>query len=166
MEIFTDGSFNGFRRRGRGIRTLCAIVLLALILPCIRVSAAETAEGEAESVLQWITEKAADEELDIGDEESIEQAIAEGEEKFGVTLTDNEKEKIITVLQKIDSIGLNAEEMLEQAKELYHKYGTEVVLEANEAIDEAVEGAVESVKKSFVASLKEAVQGFFKNLFS
>lgn len=166
METFTDGFSNESRRRGRGIRTLCAIVLLALILPCLYVSAAETAEGEAESVLQWMTEKAADEELDIGDEESIEQAIAEGEEKFGVTLTDDEKEKIITVLQKIDSIGLSAEEMLDQAKELYHKYGTELVLEANEAIDEAVEGAVESVKKSFVTSIKEAVQGFFKNLFS
>ncbi|MCM1253912.1 MAG: DUF1002 domain-containing protein [Clostridium sp.] len=126
----------------------------------------EVGSDEIEALIAWLKNKIASKELDIGDEQSVREAIAEGEKTFGVSLTEDEKNKILDLLKKLDSLGLNADYLIEQAQSLYEKYGLEIVESANKAINEAVENAVASAVKGFFQDLADAVSGFFKNLFS
>lgn len=121
---------------------------------------------EVEALLAWLKGKVANGELDTGKEESVRNAIAEGEEKFGITLTEKEKQQIVSLLKKLDSIGLDADYLMQQAQQLYEKYGLGIVENANEAINQAVESAVETAASNFMQQLKESITGFFKNLFS
>ena len=81
-------------------------------------------------------------------------------------MTEEEKEQIISLLKKLDSLGLDADYLIDQAQQLYEKYGLGIVENANEAINEAVESAVETAAKNFVQEVKESITGFFKDLFS
>lgn len=121
---------------------------------------------EVEALLAWLKNKVANGELDTGEEESVRNAIVEGEQQFGITLSEKEKQQIVSLLKKLDAIGLNADYLMEQAQQLYEKYGLGIVENANEAINQAVESAVETAASNFVQQLKESVTGFFKNLFS
>lgn len=132
---------------------------------------AESIQGEAgadevTALIAWLKNKIASKELDIGDEQSVREAIAEGEKTFGISLTETEKDRIIELLKKLDSLGLNADYLIEQAQSLYEKYGLTIVENANEVINEAVENAVVSAVKGFIQDLADAVSDFFKNLFS
>lgn len=120
---------------------------------------------EAEALIAWLKGKVASGELDIGDEESIRAAIAEGEKAFGISLTEEDKQQIIALLKKLDSLGLNADYLLEQAQNLYEKYGLSIVENANEVINEAVENALTSAVKGFFENLTTSISDFFKNLF-
>ncbi len=126
----------------------------------------EAGSDEAEALIAWLKNKVASKELDIGDEESVRETIAEGERIFGISLTEEEKQRIIDLLGKLDTLGLNADYLIEQAQGLYEKYGLGIVENANEAINEAVGGAIKSAVEDFIQSLSDAVSGFFKNLFS
>ena len=55
---------------------------------------------------------------------------------------------------------------MDQAKDLYQKYSTKLVNQANDAINEAVGSAVEDAVNSFFQSLKQTVTDFFNNLLS
>ncbi len=125
----------------------------------------EVSTQEAEALIAWLKGKIANGELDISNEESVKNTIAEGEKTFGVSLTEEEKEKIISLLQKMGSLGLNADDLINQAQQLYEKYGLGIVENANEAINEAVESAVAAAVKNFVEGVKTSVSEFFKNLF-
>ncbi|MDE5931064.1 MAG: DUF1002 domain-containing protein [Lachnospiraceae bacterium] len=126
----------------------------------------DSGSDEAEALIAWLKGKVAGGELDIGDEESIRAAIAEGEQTFGISLTEEDKQRVIALLKKLDSLGLNADYLLEQAQALYEKYGLSIVENANEAINEAVESALTSAFKGFFENLKTSVSEFFENLFS
>ena len=121
---------------------------------------------EAEALIAWLKGKVAGGELDIGDEESIRAAIAEGEKAFGISLKEEDKQQIIALLKKLDSLGLNADYLLEQAQALYEKYGLSIVENANEAINDAVENALTSAVKGFFENLTTSISDFFRSLFS
>ncbi|MDD6811217.1 MAG: DUF1002 domain-containing protein [Lachnospiraceae bacterium] len=126
----------------------------------------EVGSEDVEALIAWLKGKIANGELDTGDEESVQKAIAEGEQTFGITLTDGEKERIVSLLKKLDSLGLDADYLIEQAQQLYEKYGLNVVENANEAINEAVENALAEAAKNFVNDVKDSIAGLFKDLFS
>lgn len=121
---------------------------------------------EVEALMAWLKGKIASGELDTGDEESMRKILEEGEQSFGVTLTEEEKQQIIALLKKLDSLGLDADYLIEQAQKLYEKYGLDLVENANEAINEAVGNAVTTAVKNFFQNIKTSVVDFFKNLFS
>lgn len=126
----------------------------------------DAGSDEAEALIAWLKNQIASKELDIGNEESVREAIAEGEKIFGVSLTEAEKAQIIELLKKLDSLELNADYLVRQAQSLYEKYGLDIVETANEAINEAIGKAVTSAVKGFFQDLADAVSDFFKNLFS
>lgn len=120
---------------------------------------------DVEAFIAWLKNLVAVGDLDTSDEESIRKAIEEGEEKFGVTLTEDEKTKIVSLLKKLDDLGLDGSYLTSQAEDLYEKYGMDIVNHTSEAIDEAIDNAVEKASKSFFESLKESFSSFFSNLF-
>ena len=48
------------------------------------------------------------------------KAVSEGEKEFDVTLTKEQKDKIISVINKIRRLGISPEYLLEQIEEMYN----------------------------------------------
>lgn len=146
-------------RRHRSIKRLgvlfllcvsCVVVMLVLTL-AHRDQGTEDGKGE-ETIVGWMIEQIAAGEIELSDEESIRQAIDEGEERFGITLTEENKDRVVNFMLKLDTIEEEAGDYMEQAKELYRKYSTEFVEEANDTINGKLKNA-----------LKDAVHSFFQS---
>jgi len=120
---------------------------------------------DVEALIAWLKNMIATGKLDTSDEKSIRDTIAAGEAQFGVTLSKEEEDDIVNLLKKLDSLGLNGSYLINQAENLYEKYGSDVVNQASEAVNEAVEQAVSQATQSFFQSIKESFSDFFKGLF-
>lgn len=120
-------------------------------------------DEEVEQLIAYIKQKIANGELET--EEDIRAAIGEGEKQFGVTLSEEEVQRIVDLMNKLDSMGLNSEYLIAQAEKLYNKYGADLVNHADEAISEAVSDAVNNAAKGFFESVKDSVKEFWDNLF-
>lgn len=103
----------------------------------------------AEKIIDFIREKL--EEGELENDEDISTAIEEGEDKFNVRLTEDEKDKILQSIQKIKELGLDPEKFLDQASEI-----------CDDAKQELITETEKKVKTSFVNS----VTGFFHDMGS
>ena len=119
---------------------------------------------DVEALMAWLKNMIATGKLDTSDENSIRQTISEGEKQFGVTLTDDEKKQRQALIRKINESNLQLD-LNKQAENLYKKYGSDVVNQAQDVINEAVGNAVSQATQSFFSSIKESFTGFFSNLF-
>ncbi len=127
-------------------------------------SATKSADDEdIEELIAYIKGKLASGELETEDE--IRDAIIEGEEKFGVTLSDEDIEKIIGLMKKIEKLGIDPEMLLSQAKDLYDKFGDSILEEPEKAIKEAAGSAVKNAFEKMAESIKTTVTNFFDSLF-
>lgn len=128
------------------------------------ITTGELAAGEnneeIEELIAFIKAKLAAGELTT--DQDIQEAIKEGEEKFSVSLTDEEKEKILQVMHKIKELGLDPEKLLDQAKDLYAKFGDELINNAEEVIKNSFKESV----SNFFSDMGSTVKNFFSNLFS
>ncbi len=112
---------------------------------------------DVEALVAFIKEKIAAGELET--EEDIRKAIADGEETFGVSLGDSDKEQIVQVMLKVKQLNLDPNMLLDQAVGLYDKYGDDIV---NHLQDE---GFFDSIG-NFFQNLGKSVTDFFSGLFS
>jgi len=128
------------------------------------ITTGELADGEnseeIEELIAFIKAKLAAGEL--ATDQDIQEAIKEGEEKFQVTLTEEEKQKILDVMHKIKELGLDPEKLLDQAKDLYNKFGDELMNNAEQAVKESVKASV----SRFFTDFGNRIKDFFLNLFS
>lgn len=123
------------------------------------IAAGENSE-EVEELIAFIKAKLAAGELTT--DQDIQKAIKEGEEKFNVSLTDEEKEKILQVMHKIKELGLDPEMLLNQAKDLYNKFGDELINNAEEAVKQTLKESV----TGFFADFGNRIKDFFGSFFS
>ncbi len=146
------------------------IVLCLLSVVCIwgmtATASEETEQKESDSIVGFMIQKIANGEVEIGDEDSIREAVKAGEKELSITLTEKEEDRIVDFVKTLDTIEVGAEDFIDQAGALYDKYSSEVVEQANDAINEAIESAAKGAVDSFFRSLKQAVSDFFTNLFS
>lgn len=126
-------------------------------------AAKNVSSGEVEQLIAWLKEKVAKGELDS--DADIRKAVEEGEAKFGVSLTDEEVQMILDLMNQLESMGLNSEYLLSQAEKLYNKYGTDIVAHADEAISEAVSNAVSDAADGVWQNIKKSVKDFWNSLF-
>lgn len=104
------------------------------------------------------------EKLDAGEletNEQIREAISQCEEELEITLTEEQKEQLLGLIQKMNALGLNSDEMLSKAQELYEKYGEQIKKSADAAIQENI---VEPVKEAVVEGTKSAIRDFFRDM--
>ena len=111
------------------------------------------------------------EEGNPGSEEEIRDALNEAEERLGIALTDAQKEKLSSLLEKVSGSGTGSEEILDKVESLYETYGEELVEDTLreklvEPVQEAAAEKTESVLKEFFRTMGETIQEFFSNLFS
>lgn len=122
---------------------------------------AKSADSEdVEALIAYIKAKLANGELKTDDD--IRKAIEEGEAKFGVDLTDEEIQKIIDVMHKINSLGLDPEALLNQAQDLYNKFGDELLKNPEKAIGEIISSSIGTFFKNIGNSIVEFFKGLFK----
>lgn len=110
-------------------------------------------DEEVEALIAYIKAKLAAGELE--NEDDIRKAIKEGEEKFGVSLDDSEEQQIVDFMLKIKKLGLDPNMLLDQAADLYDKFGDELL---NKATDESFFSGLGKIKDSIV----EFFKGFFQ----
>ena len=114
---------------------------------------------EIEEVVEFSKDKLEEGELET--DQDIQDAIEEGEDKFQVTLTEEEKQKILDVMHKIKDLGLDPEKLLDRAKEMYTRFGDELVENAETAVKETVKSSVTNYFSDFGKRIKEFVVTIF-----
>ena len=104
---------------------------------------------EVEELIAYVKAKVVEEGLD--DEEAIREVIDEGASQLGITLTEEEKDTVISLMKKIGELDLDIESMKEQAGEMFDKL-EEMGFDKEQA-------------KSFLQKLWEKIKEFFDDLF-
>ena len=139
-------------------------MLLLVCIFCvvaIKVLAFDSREGDAggdkgeETIVGRMIERIAAGEVDLSDEDSIRKALGEVEQEFGITLTEENRDRVVAFMKTLDSVEESADDFMDRAKQMYQKYSSEFVEQANDTIKGALKNAA-----------KEAVRGFFEGLFS
>ena len=126
---------------------------------------------DAKKIINFIGEKI--EEGKWESEKGVEEAIAEGEKEFGATLTEEQKNMILSVVSKIKKLGIKPEYIVEQAEEIYEKYGEDLKNEISEKGKEIAEETQNKIKEEVNRSLTDYfsdmvsnVKSFFAGIFS
>lgn len=109
-------------------------------------------DEEVEALISYIKAKLAAGELET--EDDIRKAIKEGEQKFGVSLDESEEQQIVDFMLKIKKLGLDPNVLLDQAADLYSKFGDELL---NKATDDGF--------LSGLGNIVNSIADFFKGLF-
>ena len=120
--------------------------------------------GELEASIQGLTDQEVEEfiayiksliaEKGLTDEKSINEAIDEACDKYGVTLSDDERQKIVDLLLKITSLGIDLSGLVDYAASLYNSFKN----------GGSSSGIIASIGK-FFGNIFSANGEFFKNLF-
>ena len=97
----------------------------------------------------------------IENAEDILNAIQDGEQEFNITLTEEQKRQLIKLMEKIDNLGLSPEQLLEQAKDFYKKYGSELLSNAQETVKESVSKSI----SDYFSDMLERIKRLFHNFF-
>ena len=117
----------------------------------------------AGEIFEFVKEKVQDGSLKS--EDGIKKAISEGEEKFGVDISEADAKRIVETMGKLEDLGFSGEYVIDKAQELYNQYGADFLDHADEVIKGAVQNAVTSAADNFFHNLWESAKNFFKKLF-
>ena len=112
-------------------------------------------DAEVEEFIAYI--KALIAKDDLTDDEGINGAIDEACEKYGVTLSDDERQQIVDLVKKINSLGIDLNGLVDYAESLYNSF---------ENGDSSSSGGIAAVVGGFFKSVFSSVGDFFKKLFS
>lgn len=121
---------------------------------------ADALEEDVERLLDFVKEKWDAGEFSDGD--GIEDALAQGEAQFGVTLGEETREQLADALEKLDSLGLSHETAIETAKKLCRAHGAQIAQSLQDFCDrygEELTGNAEAfVREQLTGPLQEAVK--------
>ncbi len=109
-------------------------------------------EAQTEEFIAYVKQKVV--EGSIQSKEKIQEVIAEACDKFEITLNDNEKERITALMEKIGSLDINLDSLLEQAGSIYDSLKEM----------ESSSGFLSKLA-AFFKGLLESILEFFQNLF-
>ncbi len=112
-------------------------------------------DAEVEEFIAYI--KALIAKDDLTDDEGINGAIDEACEKYGVTLSDDERQQIVDLVKKINSLGIDLNGLVDYAESLYNSFKNG---------DNSSSGGIAAVVGGFFKSVFSSVGDFFKKLFS
>lgn len=118
----------------------------------------------AGEIFEFVKEKVQDGSLKS--EDGIKKAISEGEEKFGVDISEADAKRIVETMGKLEDLGFSGEYVIDKAQELYNQYGADFLDHADEVIKGAVQNAVTGAADNFFHNLWESAKNFFKDLFN
>ena len=94
----------------------------------------------------------------LTEEEEIEKVIDEAQQELGISLSDSQKQEILSLMQKIGDLDLDLDSIQEQAKGIYNKL-KDLDIDLSKA-----QGFLEKIG-NFFAELFEKIAEFFASLF-
>ena len=112
-------------------------------------------DAEVEEFIAYI--KALIAKDDLTDDAGINGAIDEACEKYGVTLSDDERQQIIDLIKKINSLGIDLNGLVDYAESLYNSFKN-----GDGSSNSGIAAAVGGFFKSIISSVGD----FFKKIFS
>ena len=104
---------------------------------------------DVEQLMAFVKAKVVEEGLN--NDEAISKAIDEGAKELGISVPDEEKQTIISLMKKISKLDLNIDSMKEQAKDLFNKL-EDMGIDKEQA-------------KNFFQKIIDALQSFFNSIF-
>ncbi len=124
--------------------------------------------GQLEESLEGVTDEEVEEFFaylksliakdDLTDEEGINGAIDEACERYGVTLSETERQQIVDLLLKITSLGIDLNGLVEYAESLYDSFRNGDGIDTSGGIFESI--------GNFFGEVFSSIGDFFRNLFS
>lgn len=124
--------------------------------------------GQLEESLEGVTDEEVEEFFaylksliakdDLTDEEGINGAIDEACERYGVTLSETERQQIVDLLLKITSLGIDLNGLVEYAESLYDSFRNRDGIDTSGGIFESI--------GNFFGEVFSSIGDFFRNLFS
>lgn len=124
----------------------------------------EVDEETANEVFSFLKEQV--QEGNLSTQEGIENAIKEGEGKFGVAISREDAGELVATMEKLEDLGFSAEYIIDKTQGLYQEYGNDFVEHVDEVVTGAVKNAASNAVSGFFTNLKNSVKSFFSNLFS
>lgn len=124
--------------------------------------------SEAEELISYIKAQIAANDLDT--EEQIEAAIRKGMKEKNVTLAESDIKKIVDLMMKIKEMGIDFNDLADQAGDIYAKYKPMIdngtfSLDDVDIEDLGLGNLVKKSVKRIANNLKDSVSDFFKGLF-
>lgn len=108
------------------------------------LESAGASSDEVENMMAYV--KQAVVKHDLSDESEINDVIAEGCEKFGITLTEEEKGELVGLMQKISKLDLDWDKLINSAQSIYDK-----IMSA----DSGFWAKIKELLQSIIAKIKE-----------
>lgn len=134
------------------------------------VTTGEIAEalGDSEQVselIAFIKAEIAGKELNT--KEEIEEVVVQASTDYGVVLSEEEINQIVSLMLKIKDLGLDYNKLLDQAQDLYEKFGDKLDLSSlmNGISNETKLEIIKASVGQFFTKIMDGITGFFKGLF-
>ncbi len=129
------------------------------------VNSAETEEeaGQIQEAIDYV--KAEVISGDITNLEEITEVIENAQTEYNIELTEDQKQQLANMMQGIGELDIDPEKLVEQASDIYEKYGEPILEEAKEVVDgiftEEVKQSLWDQIKGIFSTLWNAVKDFF-----
>ena len=120
---------------------------------------------EVANMIAFIKAEIAGKDLDT--REQIDAAVREAIDDYGATLTEDEIKQIVDLMVKIKDLGLDYNTLLDQAQDLYNKFGDKLTLD--DLTNLSGKTKMEIVKVAvgqFFTNIFDKVSNFFSGLFN
>ncbi len=111
-------------------------------------------------------------ETDLQSPEDIRNHLREAQEEYNVELTEDETQKIVDVVDTINTLGIDKETLINIVDDVYENVGDKLdgtrqeVLEniEQQVIDSATEAVAESIKKSVKKTVTDYISDFWDTI--
>lgn len=123
---------------------------------------------QIEEIIAYVKAQVASKSLET--EEEIEGAIREGLQVYNVSLADADVQKIVDLMMKIKSLGIDFDTLVDQAGDLYEKYGDKIKsgdfsLSDIKLEDLGIGQVVMDAIGNFFTNMFKGIVNFFENIF-
>ena len=115
---------------------------------------------EIQKIIEFVKDKW--ESGDLSTDQDIQDAIREGEEEFDVSLSEEDKETIQSVINKVQKLGIDPEILMNHVLDKFENTTEDLTEQAKEVVTESVKKSV----TQYFSDLKVRVKDFFVNLIS
>ncbi|MDR2889572.1 MAG: DUF1002 domain-containing protein [Lachnospiraceae bacterium] len=124
-------------------------------------------ESTVSEAFSFLEEKVADGSFES--EEGLREAIAEGQERFGFEISEEQARDVLGMVTALEDMGFDSESIINNIESMYNEYGSDITEHTEEIVVEAVKESAGTIIKNaildFFAMIGEAVKNFFENLF-
>ena len=104
---------------------------------------------------------------ELNTKEEIEEVVVQASTDYGVVLSEEEINQIVSLMLKIKDLGLDYNKLLDQAHDLYEKFGDKLDLSSltNGISNETKLEIIKASVGQFFTKIMDGITGFFKGLF-